>query len=100
MRKYTSAQGRSLLCPAPELEHDELVGVEGHVALRAGEADAHEIRSGLLSGLEEFALRPVAHDLHPGLALDDHRGGEVPVTAGEVLIDIGSELGHAIKHLL
>ena len=81
-----------------DLEHHELVGVEGDGALGAGEADADEVRARLLAGLEEFALRPVAHELHAGLALDDHRGSEVPVAAGEVGVDILLELGHLVEH--
>ena len=83
-----------------DLEHDELVGVEGHVALRAGEAEAEEVRARLLAGVEELALGPVAHDLHAGLALDHHGGGQVPVAAGEVGVDIAAQLRHVVEHLL
>ena len=92
-------QLRRLLVVA-DLEHHELVGVEGDGALRAREADADEVRARLLAGLEEFALGPVAHDLHAGLALDDHGGGQVPVAAGEVVVDIGAQLGHAVEGFL
>src|SRR5215212_377357 len=55
-----------------DLEHHELVGIEGYRTLRAGETDTHEIDAGLLAGLQKFTLRPVAHDLHAGLAFDHH----------------------------
>ena len=89
-----------LLTVGTHFEHHELVGVEGHNTLRAWEANAHEIRARLLAGLDELALRPIAHDLHAGLAFDDHRRGQIPVTTGEVVVDIGSQLRHAIEHLL
>ncbi len=69
-------------------------------ALRAREAHADEIGARLLAGLEELALGPVAHDLHAGLVLDDHGRGEVPVAAGEVVVDIGAQLRHAVEGFL
>ncbi len=80
-----------------DLEHHELVGVEGYRTLRAGETNADEIDARLLPGFEEFALRPVPHDLHSGLALYHHRGGEIPVAPGKIVIDIGAKLGHPVE---
>src|SRR5262249_35065069 len=89
-----------LLAVGADLEHHELIGVEGYDALSPRKADTYEIDTRLFAGLEELALRPVAHDLHARLAFDDHRRGEVPVAPGEVVIDIGPELGHAVELLL
>ncbi len=82
------------------LEHRELVGIEGDRTLRSGEAHADEIGAGHLLRLQELALRPVTHELQAGLVLDDHRRGEVPVAAGEVVVHIGAQLRHAVEGFL
>ena len=49
----------------------------------------------------ELALRPVAHELHAGLALDHQTGGIVPVAAGTARIDVAAQpligLGHVAE---
>ena len=87
----------ALLLSSPTLNITNWSELKVTDALRAREADADEVRARLLAGLEELALGPVAHELHAGLAFDDHGGGEVPVAAGEVVVDIGTQLGHAVE---
>ncbi len=82
------------------LEHGEHVGIESDSTLRARITHADEILTRLLARLEELALRPVAHELDTGLAFDNHGRSKVPVTAGEVVINIGAKLGHAVEGLL
>ena len=94
----------SLNCaPAPlglaHLHHAEGVAVEGHRPLRAGIAEAQEVGARHLAGVDELALGPVAHDLHAGLAVDDHGGGEVPVAAGEVRVDQAADRAQLVERL-
>jgi hypothetical protein len=76
------ASGRS----RPDVEHRELVGVEGHGAFGARHAEAGEFLAGRLARVHEFALGPVTHDLEQRLAVDDHGRREVPVAAREVVV--------------
>ena len=46
-----------------------------------------------------LALGPVAHDLHAGLAVDHHGGGEVPVAAGEVRVDHAADRAQLVERL-
>ena len=83
-----------------DLEHREHVGVVDHRAVGAGEAIAEEVLARLLVGGFELALGPVAHHLHQRVALDHHRGGEVPVAPGVVRVDVSAQLGEIVERLL
>jgi hypothetical protein len=64
-----------------------------------GAATQAEVLARHLAGGDELALGPVAHDLHAGLALDDHGGGQVPVAAGGVLVGVGLDALEGAQHL-
>ncbi len=83
-----------------QLEHGEAVDVEGEVARRARGGGAQEVLAGNLARGNEFALGPVAHQLHARFALDDHRGGQVPVTAGGVLVGVVLDMAEGREGLL
>jgi len=56
-----------------------------------------------LVGGGELALGPVAHDLHAGLAVDDHASGTVPFAPGRVGVDVVAQLlqcGEGLNHLV
>ncbi len=82
------------------LEEGEHVGVVDHRSVGAGEAVAEVVLAGFLVGGLELALGPVAHHLKQRVALDHHRGGEVPVAAGVVRIGVGLQLGQVVEGLL
>ena len=82
-----------------QLEHHQRVDVVVEGFLRAGERQALVVLARHLAGGGELALRPVAHDLHPGLAVDHHRRGGAPFATGGVGIDVAAELLQRGEHL-
>ena len=83
---------------ASHLEHHELIRVERHHALGSRHAEAQEVLARYFLGVQEFAFGPVTHDLKSRLAADHHARCDVPVAAGEILVDQFADLRHALEY--
>ncbi|AEK61275.1 conserved hypothetical protein [Collimonas fungivorans Ter331] len=82
-----------------DLEHGDRIDVVGVRLGGAWSWCAQEVLAWLLAGSGEFALGPVAHELHAGLAVDDHCSRQVPVAARSVLVDVALDLAQRIEGL-
>ena len=82
-----------------ELKHNEAVDVEGVGVCRARCSGAQEAFTGLFASGCEFAFCPVTHELEACFALNDHRGGQVPVATIGSAVGIAFELLESFQHL-
>ena len=80
-------------------EHGKRIDVEGVGLVRARRGHAQVVLARHLAGGRELALGPVAHELEAGLVVDDHGGGQVPVAACRILVDVGLHLAQGVEHL-
>ena len=76
-------------------EHCKAVHVVEEAFARCRQAQ--EVFARHFASGHEFALGPVAHDLERGFAVHDHGCCEVPVTTGEVLINVAAHGAHLVK---